>query len=133
MIKPNPLSQGNSHENLLTLVSICFFSSDSLIFKDFIEQLPFFLNFLKGYKTAPDTENLPYYTYSFQLIKQSTSSLREVINHKVKFCIMQAFNKNNNAYACLYVCMHGRQTGGEEINQTLTFWTRFAYKQFIQH
>ena len=27
---------------------------------------------------------------------------------------------------------HGWQTGGEEINQTVTFQPRFAYKQFIQ-
>ena len=31
------------------------------------------------------------------------------------------------------VCKRGRQTGGEEINQTVTFSPRFAYKQFMQH
>ena len=37
VIKPNPLRQGNSLENLLNLVSICFFSSNSAILEGFVE------------------------------------------------------------------------------------------------
>ena len=40
VIKPNPSSLGNSLENLLNLVSICFFSSNSVVFEGFVEQLP---------------------------------------------------------------------------------------------
>ena len=31
------------------------------------------------------------------------------------------------------ICTRGRQTGGEEINQTATFWHYFANKRFMQH
>ena len=37
MIKPNPLSRGNSLENLLNIVRIRFCSSNSAIFEDFVE------------------------------------------------------------------------------------------------
>ena len=40
VIKPNPSSQGNSLENLLNLVGICFFSNNSAILEGFAEQLP---------------------------------------------------------------------------------------------
>ena len=39
VIKPNPSNQENLLENLLNLVSICFFSSSNVIFKDFGEEL----------------------------------------------------------------------------------------------
>ena len=39
VMKPNPSSQGNSLENLLNLVSICFLSSNSAISEGFAEQL----------------------------------------------------------------------------------------------
>ena len=44
------------------------------------------MDFLKGYKAALNMENPPYYA-PFDFIKQLTSSLREVINHKVEFHI----------------------------------------------
>ena len=40
VIKPNPSSRGNLLENLLNLVSICFFSSYKAMFESFSEQLP---------------------------------------------------------------------------------------------
>ena len=40
VIKPNPLSQGNSLDNLLNLVIICFFSSNSALLEGFVEELP---------------------------------------------------------------------------------------------
>ena len=92
VIKSNPSSRGNSLENLLNLVSICFISSNSAILEGFVEQLPlmplssFSNKFLKGYKTALNTENPSYYAH-FNFIKQLTSSLREAINHKVDFHI----------------------------------------------
>ena len=39
VIEPNLMSRVNSLENLLNLVSICFFSSNSAIFEDLVEQL----------------------------------------------------------------------------------------------
>ena len=91
VIKPNPSSRGSSLENLLNLVSIWFFSSNSAILVGFIKQLPLhaieqlFKNFfLKNYKTALNMKNPTYYP-PFNFIKQSTSFLREAINHKVKF------------------------------------------------
>ena len=39
VIKPNPSSRGNSLKNLLNLVSICFFSSNSAQLVSFVEQL----------------------------------------------------------------------------------------------
>ena len=39
---------------------------------------------MKGYKTALNTENSPYYA-PFNFIKQITPSQREVINHKAEF------------------------------------------------
>ena len=32
----------------------------------------------------------------------------------------------------LRMCTRGRQTGGEEINQTATFWPHFANKRFMK-
>ena len=84
VIKPNPSSQGNSLENLLNLVSIRFFSSNSAVFKDFIEQLPlnaieqlFEQFFLKDYKTALNMENpcsfqLQHLLYMKQSIRKSS-------------------------------------------------------------
>ena len=53
----------------------------------FVEQFPldtievaFRMNLLKGYKTALNTENLPYYA-PFNFIKQSTSSLSNQSQH----------------------------------------------------
>ena len=40
VIKPNTSSRGNSLENLLNLVIVCFFSSNNAILEGFAEQLP---------------------------------------------------------------------------------------------
>ena len=86
------------------------------------------MNFLKGYKTVMNMEN-PSYCVSFNFIKQATSSLREAINHK------SSFTSSFKQYTAIHmrICTHGWQTGGKEINQTVTLQPRFAYKQFMQH
>ena len=48
-------------------------------------------------------ENHPYCT-PFNFIKQTTSSLHEVINHKVEFCV-QLSTKNNNEHVYIYACV----------------------------
>ena len=83
--------------------------------------------YVKRYKTALHTENPRYYA-TFNFIKQLTFSLREAINHKSSF--ISSFKQSTTTRMC--TCTHGRQTGGEEINQTVTFQPRFAYKRFMQ-
>ena len=53
--------------------------------------------FSKGYKTALNTENPPYYAH-FNFNKQLTS-LHEAINHKVEFYVqLKTINNNMHAY-----------------------------------
>ena len=33
----------------------------------------------------------------------------------------------------MHICTRGRQTGGEEINQTVIFRPHYTCKQFVQH
>ena len=73
-------------------------------------------------------ENPPYYA-PFNFIKQLRSSLHEAINHKVEFS--SSFKKLTTM--CMHICTRDWQCGGKEINQTVTFRTRFAYKRFMQH
>ena len=61
-------------------------------------------------------------------MKQLTTSLTR--SNKSQGRVLGPALNEEQQCTCVYACVHAQQTGSKEINQTITFWPRFAYKPF---